>query len=134
MKITAKQYARSLFEEIKDLEEAKEQNKIIRNFASVLVKNNHVSYLPQILRKFKQIWNQEKGIVEAEVISARELNKEAQKEIEKFIQSKNGKKSIETNYEINSEIKGGFVVKMEDKILDASLKSRIWDLRNILVE
>ncbi len=134
MKITAKQYARSLFEEIKDIGDTKEQNKLIGNFARVLVKNNHVSYLPQIIRKFNQIWNREKGIVEAEVISARELNKEAQVEIEKFIQTKNGKKSIETRYKINPEIKGGFVVKMDDKILDASLKSRIRDLRNELTE
>lgn len=133
MKITAKQYARSLFDQVRDLEK-EETDKVVNNFAKVLGENNHLSYLPNIIRQFRNMWNTEKGIVEVEVISAHELGKKSRAEIENFIKEEAGDKTTEVSYKIDKNIKGGFVVKMGDKILDASLKTRIRDLRNTLVE
>jgi len=133
MKITAKQYARSLFDEVKDLDKS-QADKVVGNFAKVLTENNHVSYLPGIIKQFRNIWNKEKGVVEVEVISAHELDKGSASEIEKFIKEKAGGKTVEINYKVEENIKGGFVVKMNDKIFDVSLRSKLRDLRNALAE
>lgn len=133
MKITAKQYARALYEQVKDLDK-KEADRVISEFVRVVMDNNHSSYLPRITRQFKKIWNREKGIVEAEVISAHELDQGSWSEVEKFIQKEVGDKTVETSHRIDKNVMGGFVVKMGDKILDASLRARIRNLKNKLAE
>ncbi|HMB65718.1 MAG TPA: ATP synthase F1 subunit delta [Patescibacteria group bacterium] len=133
MKITAKQYARALYEQVKDLNK-KEADQVVAKFARVVMDNNHGSYLSRIIRQFQKIWNREKGIVEAEVISAHKLDKESLSEIEKFVRKEVGDKTVEIDYKVDANIKGGFVIKMNDKILDASLKTRIRDLKTALVE
>lgn len=133
MKITAKQYARALFEEIKDSEEGN-RNKIIKNFVRVLAANNHFSFLPRIIKQFGRIWNQNKGIVEAEIVSARELDEEILAEIKNFVKEKNHGKEVEFTRCVNKNLKGGFIIRANDKILDFSLANRLQDLANKIKE
>ncbi|SRR6056297_1113733 len=129
MRITAKQYARALFEELEAAPE-KENEEIIKRFSRILVDNNHTSYLLRIIKKFSQIWNKKKGIIEAEVITARKLEKDSREKIEKFLKQRNKDGKFEIDYRTNKNLIGGFVAKADDKIIDFSLATRLKDLEN----
>lgn len=124
MKITAKQYAEVLFQSVNGQSKDKAK-KIVDNFAKVLIENNQSSQLEKILSFFNNIWNQNNMIAEAEITSANELDKDSRKEIDKFIRNNASQKEIETKINIDSGIKGGFIVRLGDQIFDSSLKTRL---------
>ncbi len=132
MKIKPKQYAQSLFESIKDANNKQAKN-IISRLIEVLVANNQKSQLPKIISYFNLLWNREKNIVEAEIISAKELDKKTLQILEKVIKRKIPTGSeIELNKKIDENIKGGFIIRLEDRILDSSLSGRVKELKKSL--
>ncbi len=132
MKIEPRQYAQSLLESVKE-KDNKEAKKIIKNLADVLMANNQKSQLGKIIRNFNSLWNKEKNIVEAEIISAEELNKKTLEILKKIIQEKTGSGyTIELSEKIDKNIKGGFIIRLGDKILDASLAGRIRELEKTI--
>lgn len=133
MKITAKQYALSLFESI-DGKKEKDAGGIIKKFFQLLVRNNQTALLDKILKQFVNIWNKEKGIVEAEVTSAKELDKEMIKLLNGYIISLAKAKEIVLKQAVDKDILGGVVIRYEDQVLDGSLKTRIKDLKEQMVK
>ena len=68
MKITPKQYAQSLYESLKG-KDKNESKELIDNFVNTIIENNDTSKLEKIIEQFEKKWNQEEGIVDAEVVS-----------------------------------------------------------------
>ncbi|MCD4694148.1 F0F1 ATP synthase subunit delta [bacterium] len=133
MKITAKQYANALFESLKEAGN-KKQDEIITNFANVLISYNHVSYLPNIINNFNKIWDKDNNIIKGEIVIAREIGENIEKEIKNFIKKENGNKVLEIEKRIDKNIKGGFVLRLGDRLVDASLKTRVEDLKNKMID
>ncbi len=134
MRISSKQYAQALLETLKQEEDKKNIDKILDQFVQVLAQNNDLSQKEQILRVFNRIWNREKGIVEAEIISAYPVSKELSKKLKEVINKEVGDKQVFIKEKTDSSIKGGVVIKFDDKIIDASLKERVKQLKNHLME
>ncbi len=131
MKATPKQYAQTLFESVRDASE-EESLKVLNNFSKILISNNQVSQLEKILSFFNDIWNKENDILEAEIITVRELSKDDLADIEKFVIEKANGKKVDIKTVVNKDLKGGFVVRLGDEIFDSSLKNRISSLRQTL--
>ncbi len=131
MKITAKQYAQSLFEATKDASES-EAIEVTQKLAEVLASNNQMSQTEKILDYFNSLWNREKGIIEAEVISANELDKEMLTLLNGYIVKLLKDKEVVIKQKIDKSVKGGFIIRLGDKILDASLSTRIKELKKTL--
>jgi len=132
MKITAKQYAKSLFESVKDADD-KEAKETTKRLVELLASNNQVSQLEKISDYFSSIWNKEKGIVKAEIISANKLDDEVIKLLNDYIVKLLGDKKADIKQKIDKKIKGGFIIRLGDKILDSSLSTRINELKKSLV-
>ncbi|MDO9230898.1 MAG: ATP synthase F1 subunit delta [bacterium] len=131
MKITATQYAKSLYEVTRE----KSQNEIVvmtENFVKVLAKNRQTKLAVKIIKKFGELYNKENGIAEVEVISSRKLEADQIGQIEKFIQGKYKVSEVIINNKINESIKGGIILKIGDEILDASVERQLRELRNNL--
>jgi F-type H+-transporting ATPase subunit delta len=133
MKITAKQYANALFKSLKEVQSNK-RDEIIVNFVNVLIDYNHVSYLPNIINHFDKIWDKEKNIIKGEIVMARDIDENIEKDIMNFIKKENGNKILEVEKKIDKNIKGGFVLKLGDRIIDASLKTKVEDLGNKMID
>ena len=128
MKIFAKQYAQSLHETVVD----KSNNQIkdaINNFFDILVQNNDITKAEEIVKEFEKIWNMEHGIIEAEVVSAKELDNNIVKLLNGYIAELSGAKQVSLNQKINKDILGGVIIKFEDKILDGSLRAKLSGLK-----
>ncbi|MEK7097719.1 MAG: ATP synthase F1 subunit delta [Patescibacteria group bacterium] len=133
MKYTSKHYATTLFRII-DGKKAADVDAVLKSFVETLAENSQIGKAKGIIDEFARIWNREKGMVEAEVISANVLDEETAEELKKYIADASGKKKVEINNKIDKKILGGAVIKYEDKIIDGSLKTRISELRERLIK
>lgn len=129
MKITATQYANSLYE--LTAEKTKHEiDGVVESFLKVLVKKRQLKLAKKIIAKFSEISNREKGVVEATVISARDNNQETRNKIEKYIKEKYQAKKVVLNSKIDESIKGGIIIKVGDEILDGSVVRQLENLKS----
>jgi len=133
MKITPKQYALALYGSIKD--EKTEKIKVILNeFVNVLSKNNDILKSEKIILEFEKTWNKKKGIVEAEIISANDLDKPIVKLLNEYIAKLSGADQVISGQAVDKNLLGGVVVKYSDKIIDGSLRTRLNNLKEEMVK
>lgn len=132
MKISAKQYATVLLESLEGKNE-KETGEVIKNFANVLRADNHLSLLGGIIRFFNEAWDKKNNTVEAEIVTARAISKQAITELEKFIKTRAGSDKVEMSEKIDPSLLGGVVLRYGNKSLDLSLKTKLLDLKRQIV-
>lgn len=129
MKISEKKYARLLFEQIKG-KSGKSAREAVGSFVEILAQRNELAKAEKIARIFGEIWNREKGIVEAEVVVSRKPEKGTLEFFRRYVSSRTGAGQIEISAQTDESILGGAVLRYGDKILDASLKTKLIDLKN----
>lgn len=132
MKLTAKQYAQTLYESLQDTT-AKDHDKILDNFAKALALNNDLEMMDEISSEYEKLDKAGKGIKIAEVTSATPLEKSTEKQI---IEHLNGmvKGKVELRKKVDEKILGGVVIKMDDTLIDASVKKSLEELKTGLAE
>lgn len=133
MNISIKQYAKILYK-LLDGKNKSEAEKIIEDFVAVLAENNDQGKIKKIISEFGVIWNKEKGIVEAEVLSANELSKDIVKLLDDYIVKLSGAKEVVMSESVDRNLLGGVVIRYGDKVLDGSLKTKINELKNNLIK
>jgi F-type H+-transporting ATPase subunit delta len=102
------------------------------NFLRVLLKNSRLTELAEINEKFLSVLEERSGSVAAEIISARELPKAERAEFEKNLAKLTGK-NVSVNYSIDEEIIGGVVTRIGSTVYDTSVKTKLENLREQLV-
>ncbi|MBU1131329.1 ATP synthase F1 subunit delta [Patescibacteria group bacterium] len=131
-KITAKQYATSLYQAIKEAE-GDEQKQKIRNFLEVVKKRKDLKLLKKIFISFTEVYQKEEGILKAEVTFSRDLNSKIKEEVKNWLKDYTGRTAT-VEEKIDESILGGVIVKFEDTILDASLKNSLKRLQSSLLK
>jgi F-type H+-transporting ATPase subunit delta len=131
MKLNVNQYAKSLYEATVEKNQ-KEIGEAVSNLIKILQKNRQMELSSEITRKFIEIWNQEKGIVEAEIASREELHTELRNKISKYIKEKYQIKEVVLHNIIDEKIQGGIIIRIGDEILDGSVARQLQELKNNL--
>jgi F-type H+-transporting ATPase subunit delta len=129
MKISPKKYAKALYSITKDGKKD-EVKGILAGFVELLNENHDLGKVEKVMNEFNKFWNEKEGIIEAEIVSAMELNKATFKDLNNFIAELSGAKRVETKETVDKKILGGVVLKFGDKVVDVSVKSRLYNLRN----
>jgi len=94
------------------------------NFLLLLIDNERESDLAGIYAAFVALANEERGIADAIVTTAKPLSEEDQKELaEKF--GKSIGKTLRVQTVVDPSILGGVVVKIGDRLYDGSIKSKL---------
>ncbi|HKK54216.1 MAG TPA: ATP synthase F1 subunit delta [Patescibacteria group bacterium] len=133
MKVTAKQYALTLLE-ITEAKEGKNLEESISKFSELLKNNNQINQIDKILYYFQKLYNQKYNIKEANISIAQKIEADELKKIKESLQDLNKDESLDFKVDIKKEIIGGIVLKYGDKIIDASLKTRLNQLKNSLLK
>lgn len=128
MKATNKQYAKALLDVTKG-KEGEELKDAISRFSQNIFKMRQGKKLPGIIEKFHQLHDEESELVRAEVITARKADEEMLRKIESFIKDKYNAQEVEVINTVNSDIKGGVVIRVGDEVLDGSIKSKVGKLK-----
>lgn len=103
----------------------------LRNFVFVLIDQGRTGMLEEIRAAFEAELNSRMNIVEAEVISARELSAEERKRLGKALERVTGKK-IEARYQLDERLIGGTTVKIGSTVYDGSVREQLNRLRTQL--
>ena len=132
MKITPKQYAQALYEIVIE-KSSKEAGLEVGKFVNLLAKQGKLSLANKIIEQFIKIWNKEHGEVEAEITIARKIENSVIKIIiDDLVAKKSKAKNIIVKEHINKDILGGVIIKYEDKVIDASLRSKLQELKETM--
>ncbi|MDX9791030.1 MAG: ATP synthase F1 subunit delta, partial [Candidatus Kapabacteria bacterium] len=94
------------------------------NFLQLIAEKQRENFILDIISSYESIYLQEKNIIKADIITARELNDVLKTKILSELSSKLQKQII-PNFKIEPDIKGGLMVRIEDKIYDASVKNQL---------
>ncbi len=130
MKISPKQYAQSLYEIVSQTEDC---DVVIKNFVKVLVARNQLGKAEKIIQEFIKIWNKEQGIVEGDLVSVRELDKDMIDKLNNSVAEVLGAKKVNLKNKVDKNILGGFVAQLGDIVIDGSVKNQLNNLKNKLV-
>ncbi|MEO8065229.1 MAG: ATP synthase F1 subunit delta [Candidatus Doudnabacteria bacterium] len=130
MKYAAKQYAQALLEAIESAR-PQDESTVLDNFVKVLAENNDLRLFDEISSEFHKLDLARKGIKQAQITSAHPLNKQNEQEIvDQLNRLVNGK--VEVKKQIDEQLIGGVIIRMDDQILDASVKNNLEQLKKEL--
>ena len=106
---------------------------LFKNFLSFLITKRRFFYVQQILKNFNEICSEKRGELKAEIKSAKNLTQE---EIDKITQelSDNFKSEIKLNYTHDQSLIGGLVVQIGSTMIDTSIKKKLQQLENRMIE
>jgi len=128
MKITPRQYAAGLLAATSNQEQA-DLKVLISRFVNILVTNRDVAKLDQILVEFSDLYDREQGEVKAKLTTARPLSSEIKKLVEQYIVKQTNASQVNWEVEEDKDILGGFILRYEGKVLNASLKQTLAQLK-----
>lgn len=104
----------------------------VLNLALLLLRRGRTTLGPQIAQAYQEILDAEKGIVHALVTTAVPLSDAERHEVEqKLLQIAGGPVVMQT--EVDDGIIGGLIVRIGDRLIDGSTRSRLVALRQRLV-
>ncbi len=106
---------------------------LFKNFVNFLVLKRRFFYLEQILKTFIEICSEKRGELKAEIKSAKLLNQEEIKKITDEL-SNNFKSQIKLNYIQDESLIGGLVVQVGSTMIDTSIKSKLQQIENRMIE
>jgi F-type H+-transporting ATPase subunit delta len=105
--------------------------KITLSLVDLLIKNGRESYLPAVARVFRDETLKYKGIMETYLTTAVPVNDKVRNQISELISSV-FKTKVELIENIDKEIIGGFILKVNDNFIDASVRNKLRKLRKEL--
>jgi F-type H+-transporting ATPase subunit delta len=109
----------------------KNVEKITITLVNLLIKNGRESYLPAVARVFHDETLKYNAITETYLTTAVPVNDKIRKQIIEFISSE-FKTKVELNENVDKEIIGGFVLKVNDNFIDASIRNKLRKIKKEL--
>ena len=108
-------------------------SEVIMNFLCLLIEKEREMYLSQIIKKFRKKVNNEKNILDVEIVLATFPSMELVEEIKKSLSQATGKE-VEVTIHRDPRIIGGIKIIIEDKIIDLSIEGQVERLGRKLLE
>ena len=99
------------------------------NFIKFIVDKNREDILHSIVRSYIKLRDRKMGFINVEVTSAVDFSDEQVQKLKAKIEEITGK-TARFSFKINESVIGGFVVKVDDTIFDASVKRQLELLKN----
>ena len=94
------------------------------NFLGLLAQNHRAKDLPGVIAGFEALYAKKTGVVAAEVVSAQALSAAQMNSIQSALRASLGK-DPEMTARVDPSILGGLKVKVGSKLFDASLKTKL---------
>ncbi len=121
---------------LKVLNKISEDNKfetLLKNFLSFLIQKRRFFFIERILKSFVEICSKKRGELKAELKSAKKLSDE---EIIKITEdlTKNFSSKIKLNYKHDESLIGGLLVKIGSTMVDTSIKNKLQQIENRMIE
>lgn len=101
-------------------------------FLGLLVEKRRENYIVGIAAEFVALVNKARNTAAASITSAVELSEENKQELLKVLAKLSGKE-VSPTFEVDPSLIGGVVVRVGDKVIDGSIKTRLATLKSRLM-
>jgi F-type H+-transporting ATPase subunit delta len=105
---------------------------LLQRLITLLGERDRIELLPLIATAYVRLWNARKGIVEAEAVSARELDETEARALSAAAGRAAGGKQVELRRRVDPGLMGGLLLRMEGRVYDGSVRARLRALREQL--
>ncbi len=99
-------------------------NKLTVDFLVMVAENKREIFTHGICRNFAALYRKDQGVKSAVITTAIPLQKELVTQIQRQLES-DFKTKVELSQGVNTELIGGFVLRVDDRQLDASIASKL---------
>jgi len=106
-------------------------SEVTMEFMKLLVDRQREQFLSDIVEYYVSLANKARNVTEAKIASAVELTSEEKKDLAAMLDKITGKK-VETSYIVDPSLIGGVVVRIGDRVIDGSIRTRLATLREHL--
>ncbi len=103
-------------------------------FLSLIITKDRYSEVDNILRYFLDQVKELKGIGVAHVASAEPLKEEQKQQIVDKLLETTGYQQMEMHYAVDSGLIGGIVIRIGDRVVDSSIRTKLEELQKSLMK
>ncbi|MBK8289612.1 MAG: ATP synthase F1 subunit delta [Flammeovirgaceae bacterium] len=104
-------------------------NSLSFDIIDILTRKNRERLLPAIATEFHVAYNEYMGIGKATITTTVPMDATLKAEIEAIVKQLSHRTEIELEEKVDKNLIGGFVLNVEDKRIDASIKSKLKNLK-----
>lgn len=109
-------------------------NELTMKFLDLLVINKREAYIRDIARYFIDLYRTDQGIKSAVLTTASEIDEETRNKVSELIKRSFNTKEVELDTNVNKDLIGGFILKVDDKQFDASISSHLKEVKRKLID
>lgn len=102
-----------------------------RHLVALLLQRNAISILPRIRDEVQRLVDQHKGVERAQLRTAISLDASDTRKISERLTRLLGK-DVFVEAEVDTAIRGGFVVRIGDRLIDGTIRTRLLQLKQAL--
>lgn len=129
MNILSQKYAVGLYE----LAEKTDKNEIngkLKDFVNFIIENKDHGKIEEIVNEFSKIWDKNIKELKVSVSSVHKLSNDSKDIIIEYLKERTNSDKIDFIENIDKSVIGGVILRYGDKIIDASLKNNLNNLKN----
>ncbi len=105
----------------------------VLSFLQLLCENGHIKQLKNCIKDFEALYNEMKKLSTVKVTSAVALTDEQKARLLPKLERLCGQQ-VQAVYVIDESIMGGMIIEADGKVLDASVKNRLHELKEVIDE
>ena len=107
-------------------------NSSLKNMIFLIMRNGDISKFKSVKVFFEILVDGHLGITRAEITTVSKITPQHIKDLKKTILQISGGSSVKISETIDEEIVGGIIIKIGDKLIDASSKNKLGAMREFL--
>ncbi len=105
----------------------------INNFLKVVASYRRFPDVVTIIDQFQKLYEDDKKIVRAEVVSATELDSDQKSRLATAFEKRVGAAKVIFDTKVDASLIGGIIIKSSDVIIDGSVQTRINKVKELLL-
>ncbi len=109
-------------------------SKAFQSMLQLIETNKRETYILSIALMYQQIYRKQKGIVIAKLITTESLSQKEEENVRNLVSKNTDGKKVDLITQIDADLLGGFILKVESKQLDASIRSQLNKIKMKLIE
>jgi F-type H+-transporting ATPase subunit delta len=106
---------------------------VMMNFLGLLNSKNRMNILPAVVEAYQDLLDAERGNIEVDVTVAQKLTPEQLETVRERVSSAIQRNAVVHQY-VDDSIIGGLVLRVQDKLIDASVRNQLEMMRRQLLQ
>ncbi len=101
------------------------------SFLKILCERGYLRSFPEMVKTYQELMEAAGKVSTAQITSAVELTEEEKAALLQKLEKRCGN-TVVAEYQVDSSLLGGMVIEIDGKVMDASLKSRLSDIKDVM--